>query len=175
MNDSVEINTICFITHVVDTWKLHLSSSITHWRSHPADLAREPGLRMWAQCSFLLINASPSVQPYTAGIQDDFRQCMAMASDGTESHHEKYPLFSTAFQLLQGESFRLEPTHMYIFNMFLHGHLISLPNRKMTSHKLKPLQATASSYNFIAMFYSHCLCFTSLSNWRHGHCCPFKM
>lgn len=128
----------CYYPHCRHT------GSITCWRTCVSDLAMEPGLWMWAQCSFLPINASLSAQLYTDGTRDDLRQCMAIASDNTKLMM-KNVWFSTLFQLLQGESFRLEPTCMYIFNTFLHRLLISLLNRKMASHRLKPWQATASS------------------------------
>lgn len=72
--------------------------------------------------------------------------------------------FSTLFQLLQEEIFSLGPLCMCIFNIFLPRLLISLFNREMASHRLKPQRAMACSCDFIGMLYSLCLYFTFLSN-----------
>lgn len=79
----------------------------------------------WDQSSYLLISDSPSVQLYTDGTRDGFRQCTSGSSDSTRSHDEMCLLLSTLFQWFQGESLRLE-THACVFLMSFYTDFQSL-------------------------------------------------
>lgn len=98
----------CYYPHCRHT------GSITCWRTCVSDLAIEPGLWMWAQCSFLPINACLSEQLYTDGTRDDLRQCMAIASDNTKLMMKNVSGFQPYFNCFREKASGWSP-HACIF------------------------------------------------------------
>lgn len=105
-----------------------------------ANLARDPGLRMQAKCSFFPANTSPRTQPHTRE-QDAWSQCLEMASTPnriTKNVCHFYFISIASGRMLQGRD------HLYVYFYNLSTQTPNLPSSQRDGQPQAPTWACSS-------------------------------